>query len=225
VRGSKGATGRGAGVRILILGATGGTGQHATREALARGHEVTVLVRNRARLPKAFDRLRIHDGDARDATAVASAVADQDAVISVLGCGAGRAGLTPNGLIASTAPILVQAMQQGGVRRLVFTSAFGVGVTKRDVPMLPRLFIASLLRHVYADKAAGEASVQHSALDWTIVYPTMLTDGPKTGRLQVAERLALRGMPTISRADVGAVLVSLLESPDTVRKGVMVAQG
>lgn len=50
-----------------------------------------------------------------------------------------------------------------------------------DTPLLPQLFIATLLRQIYADTEAGEDAILNSPLDWTIVYPVGLTDGPKTG--------------------------------------------
>jgi uncharacterized protein YbjT (DUF2867 family) len=80
-----------------------------------------------------------------------------------------------------------------------------------------------LLRDVYADKTVGERAITTSDLDWTIVYPTGLTNGPQTGRVRVGERLALSGFPRVSRADVAAVLLQQLEDPRFVRKGVLVA--
>jgi hypothetical protein len=84
------------------------------------------------------------------------------------------------GLIARAAPVIVAAMRERGVRRLVFTSAFGVGATWEAVPVLPRLFIKTLLRDVDADKAAGERAIASSSLDWTVVYPAGLMNGPRT---------------------------------------------
>jgi uncharacterized protein YbjT (DUF2867 family) len=84
--------------------------------------------------------------------------------------------------------------------------------------------MATMLRKIYADKNIGEEAVRKSALDWTIVYPTMLTDKPGTGRVRTGERLPLRGMPMVSRADVGAYLVSQLDARDYIRKGVLIAQ-
>lgn len=208
-------------MKVLILGATGGTGRHALAEALARGHEVSVLVRDRARLPPGSERVVVHEGDARDPETVSTAVTGQDAVICVLGVGK---SLKPEGLIASVAPHIVQAITRSGVKRLVFTSAFGVGQTIDGLPFVPRLMIATMLRRIYADKNRGEAVIRQCAADWTIVYPSMLTDKPKTGQIRHGGRLELRGLPTISRADVGAFLVAQLESQKYVRQGVLITQ-
>jgi len=206
--------------RILVLGATGGTGRHVVQQAVDAGLEVSVLVRDPAKLP-ARSRVRVHTGDLLgDAAGLATAVAGQDAVISTLGVGKSfRSGR----LISRSAPALVAAMQAQGVRRLIFTSAFGVGATHRDTPLLPRVFIATLLRDIYADKRDGEAVIQASSLDWTIVYPVGLTDGLRTGAYRVGERLALSGFPRIARADVAEFLLRQVTDRSQVRKGVLIA--
>ena len=205
--------------RILILGATGGTGRELVEQALAAGHEVTAFVRDPSKLPPG--RVRPVAGDiVRDSTKLDDAMRGQDAVVSALGVGQ---SFKPAGLIAQAAPQIVGAMQRAGVRRLIFTSAFGIGPTWPDTPLLPRLFMRTLLRQVYADKTAGEAVIVQSPLDWTIVYPAGLTNGPRTGRARVAEHLPLRGFPTVSRSDVAAVVLRLIEDGATIRKSLLVA--
>ena len=68
----------------------------------------------------------------------------------------------------------------------------------------------TLLRDIFADKLAGEQIVRRSALEWTIVYPVLLTDGPRTGSYRVGERLELSGFPKISRADVAEFMLKEL---------------
>jgi putative NADH-flavin reductase len=208
--------------RVLVLGATGGTGRRVLEQAAGTGREITVLVRDPVKLPKTVGPLRVLTADIlRDAGVLMNAVAAQDAVISALGVGLSfRSG----GLIARSAPALVAAMDRQRVRRLVFTSALGVGETRRDAPPLVRLFTETLLRDVYADKERGEASILSSDLDWTIVYPAGLTNGPRTGRYRLGERLPLRGIPLISRADVAEVLLRQVDDRRYVRKGVVVAR-
>jgi uncharacterized protein YbjT (DUF2867 family) len=125
--------------RILVLGATGGTGRHVVEQALQQGHLVSVLVRDPQRLAADHSRLRVFTGDATsDGSALGAATDDQDVVISALGRGK---SFTSNALIAQSMPRVVRAMKARGVRRLIVTSAFGVGETYRDVPFLPRVFI------------------------------------------------------------------------------------
>jgi putative NADH-flavin reductase len=207
--------------KLLVLGATGGTGRSLIEQAVAAGFVVTAVVRNPHKLPSGARAVRIVMGDlVTDPAVLHAAVPGQDAVISTLGVGQSfRSGH----LISQSTPAIVARMREDGVRRLVFTSAFGVGATRRDTPLLPRLFIATLLRDIYRDKEAGEQAILTSDLDWTIVYPVGLTDGPRTGRYRIGERLSLRGSPRISRADVADLLLRQVEDRSYIRKGVLVA--
>lgn len=207
--------------KVLVLGATGGTGQQLVAQALQQGHIVTVLVRNPQQLASASDRLRIVTGGVTEGdTALATAVRDQDVVISALGVGK---SFKSGGLMAQCVPRIVHAMEHQGVRRLIFTSAFGVGETHRDVPLIPRIFIRLLLRDIYRDKEVGEAQLRSSNLDWTLVYPSGLIDGPATGQCRAGERLVLRGFPRITRGDVAAFLLQQIDDATYLRKGVLIS--
>ncbi len=208
-------------MKVLVLGATGGTGRQLLAQARERGHDVTVLVRHAERFGADAQGLRVLTGDVTsDRQALAAAVHNQDAAISALGVGK---ALRSGGLIARAVPAILHAMQAQGVRRLVFTSAYGVGETWRDVPIVPRILMRLLFQDLYSDKRVGDDLIQRSDLDWTLVYPTTLTNGPRTGRYQVGERLALRGVPKISRADLADFLLSQLDDRRFTRKGVLIS--
>jgi len=207
--------------KVLVLGATGHTGQQVVAQALSQGHLVTAFVRNPRGLTVGADRLRVITGSVTEVDdTLSSAMRDQDVVISTLGVGKSfRSG----GLMAQSMPRIIRAMEGVGVRRLVCMSAFGVAETFRDVPWLPRLFMRTLLRDIYRDKASAERILRDSTLDWTLVYPTGLVDRPATGKYRVAIRLPLRGFPTIARADVAAFLLTQIADRSFVRKGVLVS--
>ena len=113
--------------RILVLGATGGTGQQLVAQALQRGHMVSAFARNPGRVAITSDRLHLIEGSVTtDDQTLTSAVRDQDVVISALGLGK---SFRSDGLISQAMPRIVRAMVLQGIRRLVFTSAFGVGET------------------------------------------------------------------------------------------------
>jgi putative NADH-flavin reductase len=208
-------------MRLLVLGATARTGQQVVAQALRRGFVVTALVRDPARLRIDSDRPHVRTGSMTGEIApMAAAVLGQDAVISALGVGK---SFKSGRLIEQALPRILWSMEAAGVRRLVFTSAFGGGETRRDVPLIPRLFMRTLLREVYRDKEAGEVELRGSTLDWTIVYPTGLVDRPATGQYRVGERLVLRGFPTIARADLADFLLNQVDDRTYVRKGVLVS--
>jgi putative NADH-flavin reductase len=207
--------------RVLILGATGGLGQQVLAQALEAGHDVTILARDKSKVTLQHPSLRVIVGTLpEDAAALAEAMRGQGVVISTLGRGD---SFKSTGFIERCVPGILSAMQACRVRRLIFTSAIGVGGSFSEAPLLMKIFITLLLRDIYADKAAGDALIRESDLDWTIVRPARLTDGPLTGKYRDGERLSLSGMPSISRADLAHFILSQLDDVTHVRRIVTVA--
>jgi putative NADH-flavin reductase len=203
---------------LLIFGATGGTGRLLVEQALERGHQVTAFVRDSSRLRGQHERLRPVVGAISDgAGPLQQALQGQDAVISALGRGP---SLTSGHLIQRSVPPILAAMSAVGVGRLVFTSAIGVGTAYGDAPLASKALIKLLLRDIYADKAIGEELIRRSELEWTIVQPARLSDGPLTRQYQAGEHLRHHGMPAISRADLAHFLLQQVDDRTYLRKTV-----
>ncbi len=195
-------------MKLLVFGSTGGTGRELVKQALAQGHEVTAFARNPAKLgDMKHPSLQVARGDVLDPAAVEQAVPGHDAVLCAIGAGAGRTTLREDGTRN-----IVRAMEKGGVRRLVCQSSMGVGDSRGNLGFLTKYVIVPvLLRHAFADHERQEAVVQQSGLDWTIVRPPHLKDGPHTGTYR-------HGFPTtdtaiqgkISRADVADFILKQL---------------
>lgn len=203
-------------MKLFVLGATGPTGLQIVQQALAQGHAVTAFVRDPAKLTFTDKNLKLVTGSLPgDARALAEALRGHDAVISSLGL---HNVLKSNGFIESSMRELVPAMEKQGLHRLIIVSAYGVGDTRRHAPLLPRIMYRLLLRDIFADKKAGEDIVRASSLDWTVAYPTLLTDGPRTGNYRAAERLELKGLPKISRADVADFVLRQIKDRAFLKK-------
>lgn len=207
-------------MRVTVLGAHGRTGRLVVEESLRRGHPVTALVRDPGRLAVADQRVRVVAGDVRDPAAVRGAVEGSDAVISALG---------PSGkdrtLHRELAPALIAAMSAAGVRRFVGIS--GAGVDAPDDAKGARDRVASRLMHVFgaamvADKEAERAAWAASTLDWTLVRPPRLVDGPATGRV-LSDAVRTSGSMRISRADLARFVVDQLTDPSYVGAAPVVA--
>ena len=206
-------------MKALIFGASGPTGRELVAQALEQGHEVTAF----ARRPDGFPAgVRVVQGDAmREPQAIDEALRGQQAVLSALGTGK---VLFPNRLQERSLGNIVPAMERAGVTRLIVMSAFGVGDTARDASLVQRMLYSTVLSAVFADKARGERTVRASTLDWTVVYPTVLTDGPRTREYRVGERLeVMRGLPTISRADVAHFMLAQLADRSWSKRGVVIS--
>ncbi|MFD3308616.1 NAD(P)-dependent oxidoreductase [Streptomyces sp. NPDC058656] len=192
-------------MRFLLLGATGATGGVFTDCATAAGHEVVAFVRDPAKLAPR-ERVTAAAGDVRDADALAQAMRGVNAVVSTLGIGKSK---DPANLITDSTRALVQAAEASGTKRVVIMSAFGVGESLAKASGVLR-FLYKGGRATFADKAAGERILTDSALEWTLVYPVLLTNKPATAvqAIDLKQLDRLPGIPRISRADVAEFLLS-----------------
>ena len=210
-----------AAVKLLVLGATGGTGQQVVTQALDAGYDVTALARAPGKITIHHSSLRVLQGELPDARALAEAMRSQDAVISAIGRGK---TFKSDHLIERSVPAILAAMHNAKVPRLMFTSALGVGATFQDSPWMAKLFFRTLLREIYADKLIGDDLIRKSGLDWTIVQPGVLTDGPLTRRYRCGERLAMSGMPKISRANAAHFMLDRINDASTSGRTIVIAE-
>ena len=203
-------------MNLLILGGTGRTGRLVVEEALAAGHDVTALVRSPEKLAVPSPRLRMVVGRATDAADVARAMAGVDAVISTLGGG--------GSVILDSTRAIVDAARRTGVTRVVLMSSFLAEGDRFAAPA--RLLIKLTRGTTIDDKLAGEQLLRQSDLDWTIAYPSRLTDGPATGLVRVqAEGAKRRITESISREDVARWLVEAATSREAGRRGADITGG
>ncbi|QEE25137.1 SDR family oxidoreductase [Rhodanobacter glycinis] len=193
-------------MKVLVLGATGGTGRLIVRDAAAKGHSVVALVRSiaSADLPGAD----VIEGDARNEATIARALDGCDAVVSALGTGVGRRKVD---LLTVATRAMITAMTHSGVRRLVCVSALGVGDSRGHGGFVfDRLFQPLLLSEAYKDKEHQEAAIRASQLDWILVRPARLTDDPARGNTRAITDLAHVNGGKIARADVARFVVDQL---------------
>ncbi|GGQ90871.1 NAD(P)-dependent oxidoreductase [Streptomyces aurantiogriseus] len=206
-------------MNLLILGATGPTGRHVVDLALQSGDRVTVLARRPEALEDLADRITVVAGDATSQHDVAKAMAGQDAVISALGR---STSVRADDLFTRASAAVIGAAREMGVSRLVWLSSFGVGDTFRSASAVQKVMYRTFLRNIYANKEISEKAIRSSGLDWTLVYPTMLTKDPAKGTYLVGERLPMKGNPTISRADVADFLHKAAHSPEWIHRDAVI---
>ena len=199
-------------MNLLVLGATGRTGRLVVEQALAAGHTVTALVRSPEKLSTSHHpNLRVVTGEATDKSAVSSALEGADAVISTLG-GSGS-------VIADSTRAIVAAAHKTGVSRVVVLSTFAA---ERDrLGAGTRLLTGIGMGAMLKDKTAGEDMLRRSNLQWTIVYASILSDGPAGGSVAVVPDGTKRRMSErISRADVAAWMIEAATSDQQSRRSV-----
>jgi uncharacterized protein YbjT (DUF2867 family) len=196
--------------KILVLGATGGTGRLIVSQALARGYDVSVLVRS----PEKGGDLKgakVIVGDARDETALREALKGRDAVVSALGTPASP--FREVTLLSTATRALVSAMKVEHVSRLVCITGMGAGDSAGHGGLVfDNLIFPLLLRRVYADKNRQEAIVKDSGLDWVLVRPSVLNNKPSRDTIRALTDLSGFHGGTISREDVARFVLDQLRA-------------
>lgn len=249
-------------MKLVILGATGGTGRQLVEQALAQGHAVTAFLRNPAKVTRPHHNLRMVQGNVLDENALEKAIEGQDAVLSALGVRPPvmlfvvialvtelvvqfvRIHSPASVFIAWGVPILallvlfrrnttlstgtrnvISAMQRHGIRRLVCESSLGIADTRWRLGFVYNLFVIPLfLRNVFADKEIQERIIRESGLDWVIVRPTALTNGPHTAQYRVGTDIGHWFFPSkISRADVADFMLRQVVSNEYLLKSPSIA--
>jgi putative NADH-flavin reductase len=202
-------------MKLVILGATGGTGLQIVRRGIEQGQSVTAFVRSPERLKPFRNQITIKQGDLLNSAELEKIIQGHDAVVSGFGPRAPIAKADAN-LLQQFAIALTRAMLHAGVRRVVVES---VAFLFKDSIVPPAYLLGRLLfPGVVADSSAMERIFRESVLDWTIVRPPRLTNKPYTGKYRVREGHLPRFGFTISRADVADFLVKTVEDRSSIRK-------
>ncbi len=202
-------------MKVLVVGASGGTGTQVVTQALARGHRVSVLVRDRAQADRLGPAHAVV-GDVRDADAVGAALAGVDAVVCCLGV---RAGQRPGTVRSEGTANLAAQMHAHGVHRVVAVSTIGVGSSVADQTRIARRLwprLAGRERIAEAKRAEAEISSPAYGLAWTVVRPPRLTDDPATGAAVVGPSVRTGLGTRLSRADLAGVLLDQLTDDSAI---------
>jgi uncharacterized protein YbjT (DUF2867 family) len=207
-------------LKLLVLGATGATGQLIVREAGAKGHLVVALVRSEVRA-RDLSGAQLVVGDARDEDALSRALDGCTGVISSLGTAMSPFREVTTLSIATSA--LITAMQRQQVRRLVCITGLGAGDSRGHGGFLfDNLILPIFLRKVYQDKNRQEDLVRASDLDWVLVRPMVLNDTPAKGAVSAKTDLSRIHGGTISRADVAKFVVEQLTDDTWLRRAPLI---
>lgn len=210
-------------MNLLLLGATGRVGRYILDYALADGHAVTVLVRSPDKLeeyaPGYGNQLQIVQGDATNAENVAQALkGGATTVISALNTD----GTTT---LSANIALLIRLMQEQSISRLITVGTAGI-LQSRTEPDLYRYESSETRRR--STRAAEEHRrvyelLRESALDWTIVCPTYLPDGERTGIYRVEKDFLPEGGSQITTADTADFTYRQCKSYEFVRTRVGIA--
>lgn len=217
-------------MKLLLLGATGRTGRHVLTEALQRGHEVHALVRDPSKVSVKSIGLVLFTGNPENRIALDKAIKGCDAVISTLNISRKSdfpwAPLrTPVDFLGNMLEHLIGLMRDEGINRLVLTSAWGVGDSRKEIPGWFRWFIDnSNVGKAYSQHEVQEQMLKESSLDWTAVRPVGLTNSNKIKTLLVSDKGSPKPRLTISRRHTARFLLDCIEETSYVKETPVISE-
>jgi len=205
--------------KVLIIGASRGIGLEAVKAVLKAGHSVRALARSARRIRVEHPQLEKMAGDALEMATVKRALTGIDIVFQSLGVSVGlEIILKPTRFFSKATRVLVTAMEEAQVRRLICVTGFGAGDSRGHGGLLYNVAFHLLLGRVYDDKDVQERIVRRSKLDWVIVRPVILTDGPNTKAYRALVDPSDWTCGFISRADVADFCVKQIDDDAFLHK-------
>jgi putative NADH-flavin reductase len=204
-------------MKILIIGATGGTGKALVGQVLGQGRAVTVLARNPAKMTIKHEQLVVVKGNVLDYDSVDHAVQGHHAVVSVLGH---KHFFLKNTILSDGIKNIIRVMEKHKVKRLIFESSLGVGDSRGKLGLYYTLFVIPfIIFFYYRDKELAERYIMESSLDWTITRPGQLTNGKKRGVYREGFKVGnWFSSVRISRADVADFMLKQLTDNSYLKK-------
>jgi uncharacterized protein YbjT (DUF2867 family) len=213
---------------LFLLGGSGRTGGHIIDYALGKGHTLTALVRDPAKLtPRAG--LTAVQGTPMNRSDVDGAIDGADAVIVALNS-TRRSDtpwakpVSPPRLMADSVANATAAMTARGIRRIVVVSAFGVGDSLSRQPFLIRWMITRTnLSYTYADHNLVDTEIRRTDTDWTLLRPAAFNKKPGAGKIAVTDIHGPRPSFFISRAAVAHFAVDAIDACSHIREAPIIS--
>ena len=187
--------------KIIVFGASGGTGKQVVHEALNAGYEVTVIVRNVEDYIFGHPLLEIIQGDVFEPDTFKKAMMGKDAVVSCLGYNKRE----PTTLYSEGIKNIMKAMQTANVKRLICLSNSSVEIPQNAsfiVKFEIKNIFQRLFKYRYADMLLMENILKDSGLNWTVIRPSRLLNSLKTGKYRTSINKNPIKPSAISRKDL-----------------------
>ncbi len=203
-------------MKMIVFGATGGTGHAFVEQALAKGHEVTAFVRTPSKLTVQHDRLHMIVGDTLNEEDVVQAIEGHESVVSCLG----SENLKKSDVLEQMTGNIIRGMQKHGLKRIVYVASAGI---QKEIPGLLGWMSQRILKNVLEDHRNAVNAIVAADLNYTVARPLRLLDGEVTGEYRQTEVGVPEGGKQINRSDVAHFLLTSLEENLSVRETVGLA--
>jgi len=202
--------------KIIVFGATGGTGKLVVEQALEAGYQVTVVVRNTDAVAARHKNLEIIKGDVFQPITFENTMNVKDAVVSCLGTH--KRG--PTTVYSKGVNNIIMAMQKAGANRIICISAAAVIVPPKSsfiLKFVVKNILQRIFKYMYADMLLMEKLLAESELNWTVIRAPRLTNAKGKGKYRTDINDYLRNPSNISRADLADYIVNHLTDEKTFK--------
>ncbi len=202
-------------MNILVIG-TRGIGREVIKQALDMGHTVRALSRHPENLKIEGPKLSIITGDALNTADVNKAAESMDVIVSAIGLPPSNKDIT---LFTGATKNMITAVKNNGVKLLISVTGIGAGDSKGHGGfMYDKIILPLLLKKVYEDKDSQELLIKQSDINWIIVRPGFLTNGPLTQKYRVLTDLKNLKCGPISRADCAHFILTQAASRTFIKQ-------
>lgn len=202
-------------MNIAVIGGTSGVGLEFVKQALEHGHTVRVLARTPSKLTIQNPNLTVIQGDVLDLTSVNKVISGSDAIVSCLGAKPAKVVT----VFSEGTKNILAAMKNNKVKRFICITGIGAGNSKGHGGFLYDTIVLLLIfEGIFKDKNRQEDSIKKSDIEWEIVRPSFLTNGPLTAKYRVVTNLDGVTAGTISRADVANFMLNECIAPGYLYK-------
>ncbi|MBA4293150.1 hypothetical protein C0431_09275 [bacterium] len=202
-------------MKVAIFGATGRTGRLLLNDAVERGWEVSILVRDPAKL-SANHEISVFVGDSRSLHSVNSVIQGVDAVFSCLAV-ADISG--PATDLSDCIKTIVEAMGVQGIKRIIHVGSAGEldhpGGGYRNQEGLP-----DYLQYVSIEQVRCYEALRESGLDWTVMCPSWLQEDIPVGKYRYEIEDLPDGSEETGYADLARLMVEMVDRPESIRQRV-----
>ncbi|MEO7488193.1 MAG: SDR family oxidoreductase [Ferruginibacter sp.] len=202
--------------KIIVFGATGGTGKEVVKQALEKGYEVTAIVRKPAAFDLQHPHLKIIKGDVLEPATFEKEIQGNGAVLSCLGTTSTKfTTLYSEGIVN-----IISAMNKAGVKRLLCITALPLYLNDEMgffLKAITKITLEPILKNPYNDMRLMETKVESSNLYWTIVRPPGLNKKPLTGKYRTAISSHISHPWSIARADLAHYMLSIIDNAETFK--------
>jgi len=215
--------------KVLVIGATGGSGRRTVEALIEEGHQVTALSRNAS---KVFGKdVRTVNGSALDKDILKVAMMNQEVVIITLGITENPLRVrflgpakTPLNIRSEGTRLAIETMKELNIKRLLVQTSYGTGPSKNMLRFIEKLFFKLLLKPQMDDTEIQDNYIRESGLDWTISQPVHLNDKKEPSSSLYTSNNNQVSKWQVSRKLAGKFLAKAISDNSTLMQTIAVSQ-